>query len=29
VTMAFALNAEDDPTPLVIPAVEALTATHP
>jgi hypothetical protein len=24
VTMTFALNAEDDPTPLVIPAVQAL-----
>jgi D-alanyl-D-alanine carboxypeptidase len=29
VTMALALNAQDDPTPLVIPAVEALAATHP
>jgi len=29
ITMAFALNAEDDPTPLVIPVVEALAATHP
>jgi D-alanyl-D-alanine carboxypeptidase len=28
VTMAFALNTEDDPTPLVLPAVQALTATR-
>jgi D-alanyl-D-alanine carboxypeptidase len=28
VTMTFALNAQDDPTPLVIPAVQALAATH-
>jgi hypothetical protein len=28
VTMAFALNANDDPTPLVTPAVQALAATH-
>ena len=28
VTMALALNTEDDPTPLVIPAVQALAATH-
>jgi D-alanyl-D-alanine carboxypeptidase len=28
VTIAFALNAQDDPTPLVIPVVEALAATH-
>ena len=28
VTMALALNAQDDPTPLVIPAVEALAATR-
>jgi hypothetical protein len=28
VTMAFALNAQDDPTPLVIPAVKALAATR-
>ena len=28
VTMTFVLNAQDDPTPLVIPAVQALTATH-
>jgi D-alanyl-D-alanine carboxypeptidase len=27
-TMTFALNAQDDPTPLVIPAVQALAATH-
>jgi D-alanyl-D-alanine carboxypeptidase len=27
VTMTFALNWEDDPTPLVIPAVQALAAT--
>jgi hypothetical protein len=26
VTMSFALNAQDDPTPLVIPAVQALAA---
>jgi D-alanyl-D-alanine carboxypeptidase len=29
VTMSFALNWSDDPTPLVIPAVQALAATHP
>jgi hypothetical protein len=28
VTMTFALNAQDDPTPLVIPVVQALAATH-
>jgi D-alanyl-D-alanine carboxypeptidase len=28
VTMSFALNAQDDPTPLVIPVVEALAATR-
>jgi CubicO group peptidase (beta-lactamase class C family) len=28
VTLTFALNAEDDPTPLVIPAVRALAATR-
>src|SRR5687768_5105062 len=28
VTMAFALNAENDPTPLVIPVVQALAGTH-
>jgi D-alanyl-D-alanine carboxypeptidase len=28
VTMTLALNALDDPTPLIIPAVEALAATH-
>jgi D-alanyl-D-alanine carboxypeptidase len=28
VTMAFALNTQDDPTPLVIPAVQALAAVH-
>jgi D-alanyl-D-alanine carboxypeptidase len=28
VTMSFALNWSDDPTPLVIPVVEALAATH-
>jgi D-alanyl-D-alanine carboxypeptidase len=28
ITMAFALNAEDDPTPLVIPVVQALAETH-
>ena len=28
VTMTFALNAQDDPTPLLIPAVQALAATH-
>jgi hypothetical protein len=28
ITMAFALNAQDDPTPLVIAAVQALAATH-
>jgi D-alanyl-D-alanine carboxypeptidase len=28
VTIAFALNAQDDPTPLVIPVAEALAATH-
>jgi hypothetical protein len=27
-TMAFALNWQDDPTPLVIPLVQALTAAH-
>jgi hypothetical protein len=26
VTMTFALNAQDDPTPLVVPAVQALAA---
>ena len=26
VTMTFALNAQEDPTPLVIPAVQALAA---
>jgi D-alanyl-D-alanine carboxypeptidase len=29
VTMAFALNAQDDPTPLVLPVVQALAAAHP
>jgi hypothetical protein len=28
VTIAFALNTQDDPTPLVIPAVQALAAAH-
>jgi D-alanyl-D-alanine carboxypeptidase len=28
VTLSFAMNAEDDPTPLLLPAVEALTATR-
>jgi D-alanyl-D-alanine carboxypeptidase len=28
VTMTFALNVQDDPTPLVIPAVQALAATR-
>jgi D-alanyl-D-alanine carboxypeptidase len=28
VTMTFALNTQDDPTPLVIPAVQALAATR-
>jgi D-alanyl-D-alanine carboxypeptidase len=28
VTMALVLNAQDDPTPLLIPAVDALAATH-
>jgi hypothetical protein len=28
VTLTFALNAEDDPTPLAIPAVRALAATR-
>lgn len=28
VTLAFALNAQDDPTPLVLPVVQALTATR-
>jgi hypothetical protein len=28
VTLAFALNTEDDPTPLVLPAVQGLTATR-
>ena len=28
VTIALALNAEDDPTPLLLPAVKALLATH-
>jgi D-alanyl-D-alanine carboxypeptidase len=28
VTMAFVLNAQDDPTPLVIPAVKALARTR-
>ena len=28
VTIAFALNVEDDPTPLLLPAVEALAATR-
>jgi D-alanyl-D-alanine carboxypeptidase len=27
-TIAFALNVEDDPTPLLLPAVKALTATR-
>jgi D-alanyl-D-alanine carboxypeptidase len=27
-TIALALNAEDDPTPLLLPAVKALLATH-
>jgi D-alanyl-D-alanine carboxypeptidase len=29
VTIALAMNAEDDPTPLLLPAVKALLATHP
>jgi D-alanyl-D-alanine carboxypeptidase len=29
VTIAFALNVEDDPTPLLLPAVEALLAVRP
>ena len=28
VTMVFALNTEDDPTPLVLPVVQALAATR-
>jgi D-alanyl-D-alanine carboxypeptidase len=28
VTMTFALNSQDDPTPLVVPAVQALAATR-
>jgi D-alanyl-D-alanine carboxypeptidase len=28
VTMAFALNAQDDPTPLVVPVVQALAGTR-
>ncbi|MET0511680.1 MAG: serine hydrolase domain-containing protein [Thermoleophilaceae bacterium] len=28
VTLTLALNAQDDPTPLLIPAVQALAATH-
>ena len=28
VTMTLALNAQDDPTPLIVPAVQALAATH-
>jgi hypothetical protein len=28
VTMAFVLNAQDDPTPLIIPALEALAAAQ-
>jgi D-alanyl-D-alanine carboxypeptidase len=28
VTIALAMNAEDDPTPLLLPAVKALLATH-
>ena len=27
-TIALAMNAEDDPTPLLLPAVKALLATH-
>src|SRR3954453_3100840 len=27
-TIALAMNAEDDPTPLLLPAVNALLATH-
>ena len=27
-TMTFALNAQDEPTPLVLPAVQALAAAH-
>jgi hypothetical protein len=27
-TIALALNWNDDPTPLLIPALEALAATH-
>jgi D-alanyl-D-alanine carboxypeptidase len=29
VTIALLLNSDDDPTPLILPAVEALAATHP
>jgi hypothetical protein len=28
VTLTLAMNAQDDPTPLLIPAVQALAATH-
>jgi D-alanyl-D-alanine carboxypeptidase len=28
VTLTFVLNAQDDPTPLIIPVVEALAASH-
>jgi hypothetical protein len=28
VTLSFAMNAEDDPTPLLLPAVQALTAAN-
>jgi hypothetical protein len=27
-TIALAMNAEDDPTPLLLPAVKTLLATH-
>jgi hypothetical protein len=27
-TIALAMNAEDDPTPLLLPTVKALLATH-
>jgi D-alanyl-D-alanine carboxypeptidase len=29
VTLSFVMNVEDDPTPLLLPAVKALTATNP
>jgi hypothetical protein len=28
VTMTLAMNAQDDPTPLLLPAIEALSATR-